>query len=559
MESILSNVQNNLLDSIIIKAKDMTIPIEYRKKYVGFGKFERFYMFWVSFSNNQLLFNSRINYVKSLDNNLVTLSLNEDNIDKIFKHIDFIYNNYVGVVESNTYIPNTKKVTTNNNKNSEFDALSDNAKRVLMKVGINTIDELLKYDLVDLIYISKCKRRTIREIIDFVRKIKEYKQIKNDNFDNDKSNNYNSLFKDFSIENSTLNLDITEEKVIEYQNIVNKIKDIIINWNFKRLDMKEIFDKYVIEGKTIQAISDEHSITKQKISTMIKRVKKSFSSFYNLNPNMKYISKSHEYIDNLLLPLDKEELYNFFYYGFLNCNSHFKRFVFERLLGEDLAKSLLNSFKNNSKLIETYKLTKEKMEVNKNRYSNLISQIKKSNNALTYTYENIKSMEDLKIYSHMIEAENSLHKLNPNLDVMLNPNIIYKQKDGNNYYPDLLVKLEDGTLVLALVVVDIFRFVLDYNKYRFKEFEEFCDKNGFASLIVSTKLFTFYDVLLKSDNVDGFNSLDKYIEENGYVAWNKIKQIRDDNSLTNYDLVAYIAKNNYHLEMKPFYISKRMN
>ena len=50
---------------------------------------------------------------------------------------------------------------------------------------------------------------------------------------------------------------------------------------------------------------------------------------------------------------------------------------------------------------------------------------------------------------------------------------------------------------------------------------------------------------------------DKIIEEKGVIFWEDVKEIKETITVTNYDLVKYIDKNNYKLYLQPFLIKKR--
>ena len=60
-----------------------------------------------------------------------------------------------------------------------------------------------------------------------------------------------------------------------------------------------------------------------------------------------------------------------------------------------------------------------------------------------------------------------------------------------------------------------------------------------------------------SNNVELTRELVKIIEEKGVIFWEDVKEIKETITVTNYDLVKYVDKNNYKLYLQPFFIKKR--
>ena len=100
-------MNNDLINQIIDKSEKLSIPYILNNNFIGFGKYENFYLFWVYAEKDEIIFKARIKYKFNSTSNLITLTLKEENINEILNAVDNIYNDYLN-----------KKINNESNQNN---------------------------------------------------------------------------------------------------------------------------------------------------------------------------------------------------------------------------------------------------------------------------------------------------------------------------------------------------------------------------------------------------------------------------------------------------------
>ena len=76
--------------------QSLNLPISATKNYVGFGKIDNFYMYFIGLRNEELVFSSRITYAAVKDeSNIVRMPFKVENREKILDCINRVYNDYL--------------------------------------------------------------------------------------------------------------------------------------------------------------------------------------------------------------------------------------------------------------------------------------------------------------------------------------------------------------------------------------------------------------------------------------------------------------------------------
>lgn len=572
MGSLLLKSQEFLIGSIIKKAKEMNIPISLKKNFIGFGMYENFYLFYISIYSNKLLIKIRSKYCKKAEDNILVFEVNENNMDIIATHIDNIHNEFLksdlGIALKNKFNDcsdlnyknffsdteqNRKKEEKNKNiiQNNEcdtiFSSLSFNTQKILLRAGINTLDELLNYDIKSLIYIKECRKNTLKEIMDFINRITK----------DDAAIIYqtacNNLFKDYDFGNAQINVLEENTLIKKYKVLAEQIQNVFKEWPIyeTKTNYKEIFNRAVFDGKALQEVGNEYGYTRSNVSMIVKRISETFNGIYPYYCN-ETMNNSKKRIDAVLMQLTKEEYADFFYYGFNDCTSKLKKIIFEQLIGKTNATILSNNFKEQTLNLKKISKNQEKLQKNVVEMNTLLNKITFSSFPLLYK-EKIIENKDSKIYQYMFDIKRRMLNINPDIQIIFNPNVSYLHKRDVNYYPDLLLKLPNGKLVLVLVT-ETLRFAMQYNKTRFELFKKYCFEHGFGALIINFSLLTYEEILKRSTNFDSFKLLDEIIDSKGCIYWDDIKKVRQISPLTNYDIVNYITMNNYIAYLNPFLI-----
>lgn len=564
-DSILLKNQIDLINKIINYAKAKKLSIRTGNNLLGFGLYEDFYMFYIRLIDYTLIFRSRVCYQKEWENNIIELEVSEHNIEQIFNCIDFVYEDFLkhnskllsdeDYMNINEYIDCFAKEIRHEEKEDiepvEFSKLSLRARHALEKAGINTVSELLKFDLSFLKDIEFCGRKTIIEITEFV------DVLKNQNLNtNNESFDVKRLFEEVDLLECLIDYSIDKSLMEKYQKNAKKIEEIFLSWKINNASERDqnIFRQVVMEGKTLQTVGDIYNLSRERINQISKKIKQRYIRnyiYYNKNPL--YISEQKKIYD-ILVELNKEEYLNFLYYGFFDTNLRLKELIYSKCLGFKKAQALMEYFKKcnaekkkNDKDIK--KDDKEKV-ILESFLNKIVFSSKKTVN------EHIETKKDREVFKYMLDVKALIEGINSNIDVIVNPNIAYNIKNNEEYTPDLLLVLEDGRCVLTLLI-ETLKFAMDYNKTRIETFKKFCEENGFGSLIINYKLQTYDEILEKAVNTECFQDLDKILETDGCIVWKDIKKLKESKSLTNYDLVSYVDKNNYKLYLKPFFIKKR--
>ena len=571
MENVLTKSNMELLDRIVEKAKDKKIPFNEGKNILGFGKFEGFYMFYIRIIDEKLIIRLRKEYKKDSTNNLIEFEITKENLNDIYKSIDNIVESLLltnpkeminDEIDYNIDFENClaykedAQIYRSGNNTADMSSLTLRARNALKKAGINSIEELLQYDLSSLSKIEYCGRKTIKEIENFISNINNANVVKNKET-NDV--NFNYLYEEFEVSNNVITSDINGELINKYKDFAKQISDVFLNWPVKAYERdRDIFNIVVIDGNTLQTAADKYDLTRGRIRQIALKVSRKYTRAYVRNPKNSFVNDSQIQIAKILLKLNKDEYMDFFYYGFLDFSLQFKTLIFNRFIGVNKTNDLLKYFKDYEKALkeEAKKLIKKekKVECNSN-IGVLLNKIVFPSKELSYLGD-IVEKDNAEIYKYMVSIHDIIKKIDSNISVMFNPNVVFKKYGSKEYIPDLLLKLPDGLLVLV-IATETLKFAMDYNKHRFKEFKQFCEDNGFGCLIVNHKLMTYEEIMDYSNNVELTRELDKIIEEKGVIFWEDVKEIKETITVTNYDLVKYVDKNNYKLYLQPFLIKKR--
>ena len=254
--------------------------------------------------------------------------------------------------------------------------------------------------------------------------------------------------------------------------------------------------------------------------------------------------------------MSKEEYIDFLYYGLYDLKKRTKLFILSILLGEEEADILLSSFSVQYKEAKTEKTYLSKEEKRVKNLSILIEEkIIHSKNKCKYVFEDFKEDDSLdKYYSHS-HIKQIIESLDNNCRIIINPNLYYDKIKNQLYNPSMMIELPNKELVLALFT-DTIKLAATYNQKRFKKFIEFCDLNGFGSIICDNRLFTYQDAKNIKINEDAKKEFINELENNKILIWRDIKEIKEKYNITAKELVSFILNSNYYFTTKPFMIRK---
>lgn len=170
------NLNNYLLENkkdlynlLLKKASELELPKEEYNDAIGFGNFDSFSMFWITYEGDDILFKCRKKYYKKSEDNILTCEFSLLNKDVIFFLIDNIYQNYIikkvkNIGDGNEYNTlNYSNYIDEFHKKSYVDVVLDiNKINLFKKLGLEMIELFL--DQINNLSDSKEKKIFIKYV-----------------------------------------------------------------------------------------------------------------------------------------------------------------------------------------------------------------------------------------------------------------------------------------------------------------------------------------------------------------------------------------------------------
>ena len=352
-----------LFEIIKEKSQRLNLPIQERKKLIGFGKFHDFYMFYITFSNDEKawMFSARKKYMKSREDNLHKIILNFENEKEIINIIDDIYNSYLELKD--TYEENDMNNTIGKSKKTEekdevfttyvnkldhilekvrekiikdgdhaipYKFLSNRVKNRFLERKIYTFKELSNYSGCDIYNWAWCGRNTIRAIIHLMEKYVsdsiEVGEIVNNSsestymFDDSLIARIENIVLSHYYENDNLKNDIIDDLYYLGKNLISIIDEVISLTDID-YDVLEILKEYVYnENTTLQSIGEKNQLSRERIRQIINKLKVKIMRCYKSKSMNIYQLK----VKNIFDKIGDNQIIDFVSYGLLLDNSERK-------------------------------------------------------------------------------------------------------------------------------------------------------------------------------------------------------------------------------------------
>ena len=197
--------------------------------------------------------------------------------------------------------------------------------------------------------------------------------------------------------------------------------------------------------------------------------------------------------------------------------------------------------KHNDKLILEWEKYRSKIIFPCSSYNKSDSE-KSYNPNLKYGYEK-KFLEKMQRFSDYV-------------DVIINPDIVYYSSKETDHRPMFLLRLNDGTKVLVVLLQTI-NMALIYNIRRCNELHRFCKENGYGYLIIDDRGNSIYDVKNRVIDDELVSLLNIIIARRGIILWSDIKDLKLTRPVSNLDIAAYVLQNKLYFTMEPYRIMQR--
>ena len=553
--------------------KKFNLPIKYSQSFIGFGKINSMYRFWITNDSFDFIFNCRIKLNKSLRDNRVRILFKKENKDEIFKHIEQICEDLLNNTTNTKMFSNNKKdidISSNpiylrfdnlmfnlktflggqiNNFQLPTNQISNRLYNCLGGNGIFTFNDLILFDTKDIINFNYFGRTSLRELIGL---IEEFLKINNVDIIDEKNYFENVQLKYNNIE--------IKEKILYDKKFNNLDDQIITDIQYKSDKIIEIIDlicqdliptreydiyyQYCLseDNRTLQDIGNEYSLTRERIRQIVNKVKRKQFQKFNFFKNIKLKNE----VINIFNSVENENFLDFIKFGFLinyseKKTKHYLSFIFE----EDFIIKIID--------ICTYSLMD--LTNKKENIKGLISDkvIYPSNFKSNLIFENINSVSESKyIY---INAAYKKFKEQPNInDVIINPDICYYEKDINLYYPDFALKI--GENIVLVILLNTINLGFYYNRNRFNKLHEFCKHHGFGYLILDTKFVSIFEI--KEMEIDKNLEIEmlSILDTKKLINWEDILLLKKKYKVSKETIVSFVLNNKFRFSLKPFCIKK---
>ncbi|MBO5415365.1 MAG: hypothetical protein J6A83_01890 [Clostridia bacterium] len=521
IESFLLEQYEELYLSIKKKAvEELNLPIKVGNTIIGFGKILDFYMFWIGDKRGTVYFNARKSFSRPRKYNSIKIELIPANKNAIFSAIDNIYNSYL---------------ESNNNGNFEAEE-----QRVARKIDTNR------------------KKRKRREAV--ARNLEESPAIE-------------LLWNDVTVavleraeQGCDAELCLDEEKIAQLEAYGNRLVELFdkvlvfmetggYNVLARRIP---VYREYIESDRTtLTDIAQKHSLSRERIRQLVGQVDR------HIFDNFKKAMLFDDEVFNACVEQIAEVLgaveYNIPHllaYGLANISNRKKSAVLNMLFGKECSQNFM----------EKDKLLTEKRDAHNKRVKKdkaVLDEWECYNSKICYPsafsadpFETAGVYKEEKRFDFVEKVYKKLKKLNPLIEIIENPDIVYYRTSQTEHHPNFLLRVPDGRSVLVLVLPTI-NMAFKYNIQRCNELHRFCKNNGYGYLIIDDRGNSIYDIRNKEIAPELVGQFNAIMETRNMIIWSDIKEIKLTRPVSNADIVAYVLQNKLYITMSPFCIRRR--
>ncbi|MDE5563200.1 MAG: hypothetical protein K2J01_06630 [Clostridiales bacterium] len=560
-------------------------------------------MYWINIKDGEFLFTARKHYAKlKSSDNIVRLSLSEDNENEILNSIDDIYKSLIAVTNMTTplksqcvpddsvsYMDSVRPSL--DNLQSETDIrekelgaaltlLSENIKdcgdnsiaignipdtRVRNLFAIKRIagyGDILRYTAPEIRAWKNCGRKCLEYITNMI-----YGFLNSNGIDAKpiypasasvvvdelrlQRIMAGSVFRDCDLSSSEM--EIFAHAAVKTKQLFEQAVNALNN-DYSNQQHWSILTEYIYnDGATLQSVGDRYGITRERVRQIVKkytvRIKSGLRKKSSIAELSSQIVQTFDAIDDGLF-------IQFIAYGLLvNFSKRFAEIILSSFYSDGkravgVAGSLLND-----KRITSQQKTKKVQNDNK-EVELLAKACYPSCKDSNIDIEKIASAQEDLQFRYKQSATDKILRFKTIKRVVVNPDLVYSQSSKTNHVPDFLLETADGKIVLV-VVVAVINMAFGYNIKRFNDLHTYCKENGFGYLVMNDRFTTIFEVKQTELDKNLVKELNYFLEKTGSIVWKDIILLRDQFTITNDIIAAYVLQNKLDFQLKPFRIKKR--
>lgn len=504
----ISAEQKELLSRIAEFVKDnYNLPVCQRDAFMGFGKLTTFYMFWFAISEkDELYFKSRKLFQYSLFDNIVEFPVIPQNELLIMEAINNIHQHYIYLKERDELPDRKKKDYAEGNVE---DSAPNSPEGIQWRAICDRVDALLQAYYTDEALLPA--------------------------FDS-------SLF---------------ESERAEMHRILNEIAEYFLNKSPKNSRKFQALNEYTFsDTETLATVAERFELSRERVRQLNNKAQRMvFRRLHRakhrddfVNQRLMAIFDIINTADNgdaqllsLLIPADQAK------------RTH--RFFIETIFAATRAKKLLVLEKKHQDELQKMQAKAKKMPAIEYKYIDFIAKAVFPSHPIPLS-ELPSSVPPTKEYGFIKAFQSRLNELPPMFTVIESPDIVYYFSSQTDHRPNFLLVNKDNVGILV-IVISTAKMGINYNVTRFNQLHIFCRNHGYGYLICDERGCSIQEFKELAITPELANELDRVLNEQGYISWPDILDIKTRHTVSNRTLSAYSLQNKLYYNAMPFIIKRR--
>ncbi len=483
------------------------LPVKQRRAFLGFGNRDGFYMFWISWRDNEHYFKARADYCATEDCPTSYYKLTPENEAAILAAMEASYRAYLAFCEKTGREPNTAPRRTHSAPSQPiFNTALQNSDKTTGSEAYHTF--------------RAAATRAFSE-------------------------------RDEACE-------LIEELPLLAEEFTNSVNSLLTVLSARIFDdhARDVWRSYTWNGtKSMEEVGQAYGLTRQRVHQLVKRgnqrVKRllaSPSSWAQDGPAvitcLSVIEAVLERIGNGLVALLCRSTQAFGYYK--------KKFVFSLLFGEKNDLLLMAECKKYQKVLHhaaNAEKAQEKVLDRIRLWQELAHFPEQAIAAPTAEFPSYDTGRDPAYVNRILSL---LQKASPFVRVTAHPDIVYYATQRTDHRPTLLLRFADGRSVL-LLILPVLNMAFRYNVLRIQALARFCEQNGYGYLVMDDRDQTFDSVKAAEVDEGLARALDEVLRQNNRILWPDIVRLKEEHAITNTALASFVLQRGIRLTTTPFF------